>query len=134
MFVSDHPHAKFLKELYETEPETVFARLQEVTDPSFVVHCSGEPPIGGDFVGLEEFGNHLGDYARLSGGTSELTQQAYYADDTWGLVSQTVTGSREGRSLDMPGVGIWRFSGPNVLAEHWEIPADVAEWNRFWGE
>jgi len=131
MFMSNHPHALFLQRLYGNDDEAR-ALLAASTDATFICHGVGRSPVGGEFVGLPAMQDHLAHLWQRSGGTLEFRPIAFYADDLWGLVSQTMTATRNGRSLNICAAGIWRFSGPNRLAEHWECVSDSTEWNTFW--
>ncbi|MFJ7217810.1 hypothetical protein [Amycolatopsis sp. NPDC098790] len=133
MLSADHPHAKLFERIYSP---TLTGRRPALLDDSivepFVAHTAGHGPIGGTFVGLEAFKGHIALLRELSGGTLRRASIEYSADDHWAVVSQVMTASRNGKTLEMRVAGFWRFSGPEQLAEHWEAVTDEAAWDAFW--
>ena len=133
MLSADHPHAKLFERIYSpTLSGQGPAQLDDSITEPFVAHTAGHGPIGGTFVGLQAFKGHIALLRRLSGGTLRRASIEYSADDSWAVVSQLLTASRNGENLEMRVAGFWRFSGPEQLAEHWEAVTDEAAWDAFW--
>jgi hypothetical protein len=137
MYVSNHPNAELLEQMYGAfaRPdgfEETMAMLGRMMSPDFVIHCGGASPVAGDFLGLDGMKQHVADFFERSGGTFHIEQDAIVADDHWALVSQRANAAVRGLTLDQPVAGIWRFAGPGILAEHWELASDIAAWDAFW--
>lgn len=133
MLTSDHPNAKLFERIYSpTLNGAAPASLDTAITEPFIAHTAGHGPIGGTFVGLEAFKGHIALLRHLSGGTLRRASIEYSADDHWAVVSQLMTASRNGQTLEMQVAGFWRFSGPGQLTEHWEAVSDESAWDAFW--
>lgn len=118
---------ELLKKIY-ANPELVFEHLH----PDFTLHSPGRSPIAGTFYGAEGIRKHFADFERLSSGSYKHdVQEAYLADDNWGMVVSVMEGERNGVSLDMWGFGLWRFKD-GLLIDHWETLSDPEQWDKFW--
>lgn len=118
---------ELLKRIY-----TVPGAALEYLHPDFTLYSPGNSPIAGTFHGKDEMLEHFADMERLSGGTFKHdVQEAFLADDKWGMVVNILEGERNGITLDMWGFGLWRFED-GLLRDHWESPADTAKWDEFW--
>jgi uncharacterized protein len=133
MLHTDHPHTTLFERIYgPTKDGDGPALLDSVITEPFIAHTAGHGPIGGTHVGLAAFKAHIALLRELAGGTLRRTSVEYAANDQWAIVGQTMTASRNGRTLEMDVAGFWRFRAPHQLAEHWEAVSDEAAWDTFW--
>lgn len=99
--------------------------------PDFKLHAPGNNLISGEFTGLDGMFAHLGKAHELSDGTMKLEPFSYSCDGDWGMVVSRITAARNGKDLDIIGIGIWRFAD-GKLAHHWEFADNQAKWDQFW--
>lgn len=97
----------------------------------FKLHSPGQSPVAGEFDGLDGLIAHLSYMQELSGNTMRLEPQSFLADEKWGMVVSRITAERNGRQLDMPGFGLWRFQDGKLI-DHWESVSNQARWDDFW--
>lgn len=108
-----------------------FEALPPALHPDFKVHALGSSPIAGDYEGLDGLVAHMTDMQERSGGTMQLDAHTFMADGDWGMVISRVTATRDGKSLDVQGVGVWELKDGKLL-KHWETASDPAAWDAFW--
>jgi hypothetical protein len=66
----------------------------------------------------------------LSGGSFRTVAiHEVVADDHYGLVTGQFSVERDGVTVDMTGMGAWRFAD-GLAVEHWEMP-DCDVWDEF---
>lgn len=130
MFVNNHPHAALLQQLYASGWTREV--MEDALDTSFVCHGTGRSDVGGDFVGIDGMIAHVADLVHRAEGSLQHEPMAFYADDTWGLVSARMSAKRGNRELDIVVGGFWRFSAAGHVAEHWERVTDPDQWDAFW--
>ena len=98
----------------------------------FTLISPGNAQTAGTFIGVDEATRHVDDFQRLSDGTYEMENlDTFLANDAFGMVVSRITAKRDGNELDMTGLGLWEFAGGKVKT-HWELPADLSEWDKFW--
>ena len=120
-------NVELLKAIY-ANPELVFEHLH----PDFTLHAPGNNLIAGTFRGAEGIKDHFADMDRLSTGSfNHDVQEAFLADENFGMVVHRMEGERNGVQLKMFGFGLWRFQD-GLIIDHWESVADQALWDRFW--
>lgn len=128
-----HPHAEFLDRIYRRDPDSFDGLIRRALDADFRCHGAGSgDTVGGEFLGLRQMVEHVNELEERSGGTLSATPLYIYADDNWAMVPQVMTAARGDKQLSMSVAGIWRFSGPERLAEHWELVDDIVEYDSFW--
>ncbi|GAA3547504.1 hypothetical protein GCM10022222_33900 [Amycolatopsis ultiminotia] len=132
MLRSDHPHAKWLSELYGSGIDHGVPPVEEVLQkfsPEFVIHTGG--------VRLATSGGRalLADYARRRrelGHPLPSKIHQVLADDHFGIVYAEFRAERAGTVMAGPGMGAWRFED-GLAVEHWEMP-DGPQWDEFYRE
>lgn len=145
MMSPDHPHAAFLLDLYgaaardesqpERSPEESAALIRSLTtrfSPDWVIHTGGQRHAS---IGDVQHGMTVSARRReLTGDTFEVAVDWALADDTWGAIHSHVTAHRDGRTLDVESVGMWRFAADGTPVEHWELISDPEAWDAFWDD
>ena len=126
--MTEHPNVALLRKIYARDRDTFF----RMVTPGYACHTPGSGPVAGSVSGAEGMQRHIEQGQELSGGTFRVTHQnAFLADDHWGLVPVRLSGQRPDRTLDMPAFGVWRFES-GLIAEHWENPLDIPSFDAFW--
>lgn len=99
--------------------------------PDFKLYSPGQNLVAGVFDGLEGMFQHVGQMNELADDGMSLEGHTFLADENWGLAVSHVTAERNGKKLDVQGLGIWRFKD-GKLYKHWEAVSDPDAWDDFW--
>lgn len=118
-----------LESLYFGDRALFFESLAD----DYVCHTPGQNPTAGHFVGPDGMRRHGQQMRDLTSGTFKAAPRAtILVDDDFALVPTRVRASRpDGRQLDMDAFGVWRFVDGKI-AEHWEMPLDMDNFDAFW--
>ena len=123
----EHPNAALLRRLYGGDSDALFKNIA----PDYQVHIPGRSSIAGKYPGIEGHLRHREAIQNAAGGSMKLkTVGSFLADDSWGLVPSRVTASRDGKSFDQQGFGLWRFRN-GLVTDHWAITDDQVAWDNF---
>jgi ketosteroid isomerase-like protein len=106
--------------------------LYDNMHPDFKCHTPGRSQIAGTFIGAAGMQAHVEQMQSLTDRTFRPHHEgSFTADEKWGLVPVHLLAERNGRRLDMPAFGVWRFEN-GLFIEHWEQPWDMAAFDEFW--
>jgi uncharacterized protein len=83
-----------------------------------VVHIGGRNKLSGDYKGKEEIQKSFGMFMQTLGDNPVLETHAILADDEHAVFLQTAKGTRGGKSMEIPGIGIMHISNGKVT-EAW---------------
>lgn len=124
---AEHPNALLLRRAYGNLDLLANACADDV-----VVHSNGTVGIAsGDWVGKEAMMSRVTELWRRSGETLNLPVEEVMANDYFGVVLARFTAHRpDGRHLDMPICGVWRFENGTIV-EHWENCHDWSGFEKF---
>ena len=93
----------------------------------------GPGPLAGDYAGVEEVAGLFAQVFERSGGTYRNELVGISADDTIGFALAIGRAERDGKTLEAPGVFVFRFRGDRV-SEVWLHPYDLYASDEFWSD
>jgi len=96
-----------------------------------IFHIPGESPMSGDYEGFEQAMGFFQRANERSGGTFKSEVKKILANRNMVMVSQHVTGQREGKSLDMEGAFVIRLEN-GQWKELWAFHFDEQQAHNFW--
>ena len=105
---------------------------KETFSENIVYRFAGRRPIAGEYRGLEQFGKALQLLKNLSGGTLTIEPQIVLADERAVMVYARVTAQREGKTLDIDQVNLYRFNKEGKIIGGQAIPVDLYAYDEFW--
>ena len=83
-----------------------------------VVHIGGRSKLAGDLKGKQELMENFGRFIQAVGEDATFDTHAIVADDEHGIILQALTSKRKDSPGQIPGVGIFHFSGGKI-SEAW---------------
>lgn len=118
----------YLKALAQGDFKTVSDLLSE----DLVWHQPGNGAISGTFKGKDAVFQHLGNFAKLSGGTFTIDEVDYVTGNN-DLVAVVVhfKASSEKSFISMKGVDLFRVEAEKIR-EIWLFSEDIAAEDKFW--
>src|SRR6266568_2308910 len=96
------------------DPSQMFALFTE----DAVVHIGGRSKMAGDYKGMEQIQGAFGTFMQAVGGTPEFDTHDILANDTHGVILQTIRVSRGSERIAIPGTAIMNFTNGKVT-EAW---------------
>jgi hypothetical protein len=127
-----HSNEDLLRRGYEAFSKGDMQTLDELFADDIVWHVGGRNQLSGDYRGKEDVFNLFGRWAELSGGTLSVELHDVLANDEHAVALQRGTGSREGRTIDDNGVGVYHVRDGKVT-EAWFHAGDEYASDEFWG-
>ncbi len=129
--MAEHPNVDLLKKGYAAFAEGDMAALTELFDQDATWHVPGESPISGDHIGRDAIFGFFGQLATLSGGTFKNDPHDLLANDEHGVGLSNVTGSREGKELNIKEIEVYNLKDGKVI-EVWTFTDDQQASDEFW--
>ncbi len=127
-----HPHEAVVRKGYEAFSKGDIETLQnEIFTDDIVWHVSGRNPLSGDYKGISEVLGFFGQLGERSGGTFQVTLEDVLANDERTVALHLATGTREGRTLDVHEVLVFRFRGDKA-SEAQSYSGDQHAVDQFW--
>jgi ketosteroid isomerase-like protein len=96
------------------DPSQMFALFAE----DAVVHIGGRSKMAGDYKGMEQIQESFGKFMQAVGGAPEFDTHDILANDTHGVILQTLRATRGGERIAIPGMAIMNFTKGKVT-EAW---------------
>lgn len=119
---------ELLRRIYAKDRDALYGNLHM----DFVCHTPGSSQIAGSFRGAEGMRWHVQQMQELTGQTFRPRHEdVFMLAGDWATVPVRLAAFRQGKTLDMRAFGVWRFAD-GLLAEHWEMPVDLAVFDEFW--
>ena len=119
---------ELLTRFYARERDVLFNNMH----PDYRCHTPGNSQISGTFHGKDGMIAHIQQMQQLTGQTFRPHHLGtFLADGEWGLVPVHLNADRNGKRLDQPAFGVWRFKDGLVI-EHWENPTAMTAFDNFW--
>ncbi|MEE9516756.1 MAG: nuclear transport factor 2 family protein [Candidatus Adiutricales bacterium] len=129
--MAEHPNVTLLKKGYEAFGKGDMGTLSELFDQDATWHEPGENPLSGDHKGRDAVLGFLGQLAVLSNGTIKAETHDILANDEHGVGLINVTGSREGKELNIKTAHVFHIKDGKVT-EVWSFPEDQRANDEFW--
>lgn len=106
------------------------AMLSAMTD-DVIVHIGGSSKLAGDLKGKQELMENFGKFMQVIGEDAEFETHAILADDEHGVILQRVKSKKPGAPMEIPGVGIFHFTGGKI-SEAWFADLDPYAADKFY--
>ncbi|MFP6639898.1 MAG: nuclear transport factor 2 family protein [Myxococcota bacterium] len=128
----DHPNCLLILQCWQAagqgDPDTLRALWAE----NIVWHVTANTPWRGDHVGQEAVLEYLAQVGDLED-PYDLTLQAVFANDDYGVVVFHVETQRDGHSLSVDQILFGRFEERRI-AEIWTFSLDAQAIEEFWND
>ena len=121
-------YTRALKAFNENDLNTA----KEAFSENMVYRFAGRSPIAGEYRGIEQFFKVLQLLKDMTGGTLTIEPQIVLADDQAVMVYAHATAQREGKTLDIDQVNLYRFNKERKIFEGRAIPVDLYAYDAFW--
>lgn len=130
----EHPNAQVLRDFFEAFGAADEGRLGELLTEDFVWHFPGSSPIGGDWEGVEGLLNGIRAIAMTLGdGHNGFELLEVFANEESAVSVHRDFYEGPDNSFDMRFVIHARIEGGRMV-EVWEIPFDLNESDRYFGQ
>src|SRR6266545_2767137 len=96
------------------DPSKMFALFAE----DGVVHIGGRSKLAGDYKGIDQIQEGFGKFMQAAGGAPEFDTHDILANDTHGVIIQTLRATRGGERVAIEGIAIMNFTKGKVT-EAW---------------
>jgi uncharacterized protein len=96
-----------------------------------VAHIGGRSKLAGDVKGKAELTARFGEFMAAMGDNPEMETHDVLANDEHGVVIQSFRGTKQGRTQEFRGVGIFNLTGGKVT-EAWFIDEDPYNADTFY--
>ena len=106
--------------------------MAEHFDEAIVWHVAGAHALSGDYQGRVTVLDYLARSQELAGGSLKLTPIDTMASDDHIALFVRVTGEREGRSLDVELVEVFKVGPDGRWSEFWSMADDQQQVDAFW--
>jgi ketosteroid isomerase-like protein len=83
-----------------------------------VVHIGGRSKLAGDYKGIDQIQESFMKFMQAAGGAPEFDTHDILANDTHGVILQTLRATRGGERVEIPGLAIMNFTNGKVT-EAW---------------
>ena len=123
----EHQNAHTLRTLYQD-----LTRIDEFADPAIVLHKADRGAGGGlsMVIGKRAVRDHELELVDRTDRTLQMEVHEIVAGDHFGAVLGTLHATCQGRVMDMPFCGLWRFRDGKIV-EHWENAYNPRELSGF---
>ena len=129
--MAEHPNVGLLKRGYEAFAKGDMATLTELFSENIVWHVPGNNLISGEHRGRDAVFAFFGQIAQLSGGTYQVKLHDALANDEHAVALARVTGSRQGKQIEILDVAVYHISDGKVT-EAWSFADDQRAEDEFW--
>jgi uncharacterized protein len=121
--VAEHPNVARIRDGYAAFAKGDMATLNDLFAEDLQWHESGRNQVSGEYQGRDAAFGLLGKVFELTQGTLRIDLHAVFADDDHGVALVTVSGSRDGRSMNVNAVHVMHLRDGKV-AEFWNANTD----------
>ena len=117
-----HPNAELLRTMDEAVAKGDVDSMLSVLTDDVVVHIGGRSKLAAEAKGKQELLENYGKFMQAVG-DAQFDTHAILADDEHGIILQKLTSTRDGTPVEIPGIGIFHFSGGKI-SEIWFADLD----------
>ena len=121
----DHPNVARIIESYTSVPAADRERIDAMFSPDIVLHVPGVSPSAGEWTGPDALTAPFQGLAALTHGTLRVEPIHVVADDRYGFALHRHSSVRDGRTLEVTLVVVYRFGDDGRVVEVWEYPYDL---------
>ena len=130
--VEQHPNAIRYRNALQTFNDNDLDAGKKFFSKDLLYRFPGRSPIAGEYRGIEEFFKVLNLMKDMTAGTLTIKPQIVMANDEAVMVYAHTTAQREGRTLDIDQVNLYRFNEDGIIFEGRIIPVDLYAYDSFW--
>ena len=127
----DHPNVAVVKRFFEAFGSKDMPAVRTLLAEDAVFHTPGNSLVSGDHTGHDEIIGFFRKTGELSGGTFKTEVRNIVGNQDKVLVFQHVTGSRNGKTLDMDGAFVVHIEDGR-WKEVWAFHFDGEHADAFW--
>jgi ketosteroid isomerase-like protein len=127
-----HPNILLYKQALQAFNDNDLDNGKKFFSKDMVYQFPGRSTIAGEYRGIEEFFKVLHLMKDMTSGTLTIKPQIVMANDEAVMVYAGVTAQREGRTLDIDQVNLYRFNKDGIIFEGRVIPVDLYTFDEFW--
>jgi ketosteroid isomerase-like protein len=128
--ISDHPHARLAKLVWEAVSVGDVDALAEVCSADLAWHASGRSPRSGSYRGQAAVFAYLASIGEDAERLDSTLEDILVGDDRVSVLFR-VSGLRKGRRLETGYILLFRIENSR-LAEVWSVPRDQYAVDEFW--
>jgi ketosteroid isomerase-like protein len=121
--VAEHPNVARIRDGYAAFAKGDMAILNDLFAEDLQWHEAGRNQVSGEYHGRDAAFGLLGKVVEITEGTLRIDLHAVFADDEHGVALVTVSGSRDGRSINVNAVHVMHLRDGKV-AEFWNANTD----------
>jgi ketosteroid isomerase-like protein len=129
----DHANAALVRSLFDAFARKDGLAVRDLFAEEAVWRVGGRSVLAGTYRGRREIVRFLGSLPRLTGGTYSSELIDTLASETRAAVLYRARGEREGRTLDIDQVLLFRIRDGRI-ADVQALPGDPVAFDAFWGE
>src|SRR3989442_492503 len=125
-----HPHEEMLRKSVAAQDRGDIPEMLEMFADDVVAHVGGRGPFARDYTGKDELINSYGQFMSSLGEITKMETHDVLANDTHGIMLQTIEATRGGESISINGFAVMHFKHGKV-SEAWfidEDPYKADEW------
>jgi len=120
-----HPNAARILDSYTAVATGDQERISALFSPEMVLHVPGKSPSAGSWSGPDALTAPFRGLAALTNGTLRAEPIHAVADDEYGFVLHRHSSTRDGNTLVVNFVVVFRFGADSRIVEAWEYPYDL---------
>jgi uncharacterized protein len=129
--MGEHPNVVRMREIFDAFLRRDGVVVGRMIDDETVWRVPGTSRVGGTYRGRREIFDFLRLTGRLTEGTYRAALEYVVGDDERVVAVYRATGHREGRSLDIDQLLLFRYRS-TVWAEVLAVPTDQYAFDAFW--
>ena len=119
-----HPNEETLRRSVAAQERGDIPAMIEMFAPDVVVHIGGRGPFAGDRKGTDELINSYGQFMQSLGEITKMETHDVLANDTHGIMLQTIEATRGGDRISINGFAVMHFNKDGKVSEAWFIDED----------
>jgi ketosteroid isomerase-like protein len=132
MMAEQHPNILRYRNALQAFNDNELDTAKGAFSKDMVYQFPGRSPIAGEYRGIEQFFKVLHLMKDMTTGTLMIEPQTVMANDEAVIVYARVTAQREGKTLDLDQVNLYRFNEDGIIFEGRIIPVDLYAFDEFW--
>jgi ketosteroid isomerase-like protein len=130
--LAEHPNAELFRKGYAAFSSGDMDTLRSLFAPDIVWHLPGKNHFSGEHKGVDNVLNLFMQNFQETGGTFKVDMHDAVANDTHAVVMASVSGQREGKSLDDRYVHVVHVKD-GLITESWIFGENQDVVDNFWG-
>jgi ketosteroid isomerase-like protein len=127
-----HPNAIRYRDALQAFNDNKLDTAKKAFSKDIVYQFPGRSPLAGEYRGIEQFFKLLHLMKDMTAGTLTIKPKIIMANDDSVMVYARATAQREGKTLDIDQVNLYRFNEDGIIFEGRIIPVDLYAFDEFW--